>query len=530
MLDNNTLAVDTDMPELLDEDVFSPGATYLSIETPLDRLFAEHRSKKANIENFAKMMDTTGTVALRYFIEATNVGRNGSARMPDFDLDSAVKALDAEYWSAAVRLTDVLDLMPAATRHQWHEQIKEHQTPPFEEASVRETLRSMIADRTRYFAERVDGVFRALSRSHVTNVPQGFGKRMIIASVLDQYGYVNHQKADYVADLRKVIARFMGRDEEASFETNRVIGGIASRKEFGEWKSFDGGAFRMRIYRVGTAHLEVHPLIAYRLNQVLASLYPAAIPEAHRVRPAVKKLKEFVLDYHLVSVSTVRFLIRLRWNSDRHGFFSGDGEPSREAREVLQSIGGVPTPGNRGPALFWSFDYDAAQAIEHIIRTGQIPTEASHQYYPTPADLVDRMLELADVGPEDTVLEPSAGQGNIALRFAPSQITCVELSALHVAVLAGHGLKAECADFLSWETSQRFSRIVMNPPFSQGRAVAHLEKAAKLLAPGGRLVAILPATVRGKEIVPGMCHAWSESLKRRFGSAEVSIALLLLTH
>ena len=529
-MENTAIAGGADALELMDEDVFAQGATYLAIETPLDRLFVEHRNIKANIEQFAQVMQTTGAVALRYFIEATNVDRHASARMPDFDVELAVKALDAEYWSAAVRLTDVLDLMPAATRHEWGEQIREHKTPPFEESSVRETLRAMIADRSRYFAERVDGVFRSLSRSHVTNVPQGFGKRMIIAAVLDRYGFINHQKADYIADLRKVIARFMGRDEEVSYETSRAIGAIVDRNNFGQWQTFDGGSFRMRIYRVGTAHLEVHPLIAYRLNQVLASLYPAAIPEAHRARPPQKKLKEFDLDFNLVSVSTIRFLSRLRWNPDRRGFFSGEGEPSRETREVLQAIGGAPTPGSRAGSLFWSFDYDAGPAIEHIIRTGQIPTEASHQFYPTPADLVDRMVDLAEVDASDTVLEPSAGQGSIALRFDPSQITCVEISALHVAVLAGRGLKAICADFLAWESPETFSRILMNPPFSKGRAVAHVERAAGMLSPGGRLVAILPATVRGQEIVPGMRHEWSEPLKRRFGSAEVTIGILVLTH
>jgi hypothetical protein len=47
---------------------------------------------------------------------------------------------------------------------------------------------------------------------------------------------------------------------------------------------------RIRIYRgVGTAHLEINPEIAYRLNGVLANLYPLAIPAQFRARPKSRR-------------------------------------------------------------------------------------------------------------------------------------------------------------------------------------------------------------------------------------------------
>jgi len=521
----NAVEVNENAPQVLAEDeVFNPSSTYLAIETPLDRLFAEHHAMKSEIERLAERMAGGFGGALYYFLNAEKVASGRHCSMPDFEVGPAVNALDAEYWSKAVKLTDVLDVMPAGTRLEWAEQIQKHSTPPFEEETVRETLRTLITDRGRYFAERVDGVFRALSSSHVTNAPQGFGKRMIIANVLDQYRYENYQQCAYVEDLRRVIARFMGRDESVARDTSRDIGAMVRANEFGVWKSFDGGAFRLRIYRVGTAHVEVHPLISYRLNQVLASLYPLAIPPEHRTAP--KKIpKEFELDYVLVSASTIQFLRSLRFEPDRRRIWSRE-IPGKEALRVLEALGGVSAQkGNRS----FCFEYDPMQAIQHVLRTGQLPTEVSHQFYPTPDDVVDRLIAMADVTCGMTVLEPSAGTGNIAKRFASSQVTCVEISALHAEILKGHGFEVHCADFLVWEGTRVFDRIVMNPPFSQGRAALHVQRAAQWLGPEGRLLAVLPASMNGKEVVSGMQHEWTEPIRGQFGGANVTVVILCLS-
>jgi 16S rRNA G1207 methylase RsmC len=90
------------------------------------------------------------------------------------------------------------------------------------------------------------------------------------------------------------------------------------------------------------------------------------------------------------------------------------------------------------------------------------------------------------------------------------------------------------ADFIKWaddaqRQGRRWDRIVMNPPFSDGRAQAHIEAAAQLLAPGGRLVAVLPAGVRGKEVLPGLRHEWSGPHHNAFAGTSVSVAILVAT-
>ena len=51
-------------------------------------------------------------------------------------------------------------------------------------------------------------------------------------------------------------------------------------------------------------------------------------------------------------------------------------------------------------------------------------------------------------------------------------------------------------DFLATEPTQTYSVVIMNPPFSGGRDMAHIQHAMRWLVPGGRLVAIASTSWR----------------------------------
>lgn len=68
----------------------------------------------------------------------------------------------------------------------------------------------------------------------------------------------------------------------------------------------------------------------------------------------------------------------------------------------------------------------------------------------------------------------------------------------------------------------------MNPPFAGGRAQMHVEAAARLLSPGGRLVAVLPASMRGKDLLPGFDHHWSSVFENEFAGTSVAVVILVV--
>lgn len=170
--------------------------------------------------------------------------------------------------------------------------------------------------------------------------------------------------------------------------------------------------------------------------------------------------------------------------------------------------------------------------------TSDIST-AEQFFAPTPPSLAKKAVEMAAIQPHHRCLEPSAGTGAIADTIDPrrdgtyDRVWCVEVSDLNCQVLSGKGYaRVTCADFLEWSEGwggESFDRILMNPPFSQGRWKAHLERAATLLAQDGILVAILPASARGKDLLPGFIHEWSEIYENQFAGASVSVAILKAT-
>ena len=118
-------------------------------------------------------------------------------------------------------------------------------------------------------------------------------------------------------------------------------------------------------------------------------------------------------------------------------------------------------------------------------------------YFPTPEPLGLKMVEWANVKPGEKILEPSAGHGAIA-RYFPEDTarTLVEPSEdlAARAALTSTGARVEVKPFEALDIVNKFDAIVMNPPFGVGgkTAVEHIEKAAKHLKNGGRIVALVP--------------------------------------
>ena len=539
-------------PADMADEFFAPSTT-----GAVELLLAQHDALRRQIGEIAGFMAARlDGGAIEYFLEGNRSEERGrtslqmSARQL-FDEAGALKALDSAFWSKALALTDVLDAMPQKRRSEWHEAIRTHQVPAFDAETVRSTLTALLGDRSKFFAERVDGIFRGLSGEHVTNSPAAFGKRMIVARVLTQYDTVDHERAGLINDLRTVIARFMGRDEPRHSSTQPVIQRL--RGHWGEWVPLDGGALRIRLYKKGTAHLEVHPDMAWRLNQVLASIYPLAIPPEFRTKPK-RRVREFdlirrplpfkVVDA-LASLEEASYRVpeaeRRNWRDEgwrrlqksrrfKYGAASSK-EALQEAEQILASIGGVKQPEGH-----WLFDYEPGEVLSEIVTSGCLPDQRAHQFYPTPRWLAERLVEAASVEPAHLVLEPSAGMGGLAELLPKPGTVCVEVSPLHCEILKAKGFNTVADDFLVWaeqqlKTTARFDRVVMNPPFSEGRWEVHLQAAAAMVKPGGKLAAILPSSARTRaaELLPGMAVECHGQFDDAFPGASVSVVLVTAT-
>ena len=505
-----------------DTEFFAPASSDL-----LNGILADYKLRRTYIDQIAEIITGDLGGCVHYFIDGC---REDSRYSPSvhklFERKTAYAALNSDFWSRTLAMTDVYDCMPQARRDAWNKQIQDMTCVDFTEDAVRPTIESLLAMRGQYLAERVDGIFRNLSGLHVTNSPAAFGKRMIISYALSYYG----DKTGYINDLRCVIAKFMGRDTPKHYASRGLVDSL--KHSTGVWHTVDGGALRIRLYKKGTAHLEVHPEMAWRLNAILASMYPHAIPSEFRTKPK-KQVKAFAmmsrpLPFAVLEVIADGRFRRSSWNQFEFGYGTDKSSGAyQEALRVLMSIGGVQ---NKSGHV--EFDYDSQPAIREIINTGCIPDQKSHQYYPTPESIARMVIELADIGPNDAILEPSAGQGGLADFLPKERTTCVEISELHCKILESKGLHAKKADFLMYANANRgfeFDRVVMNPPFSENRWRAHLDAAYGLLKQGGRLVAVLPASAKNKVELLGCEMSWSGTYSGEFAGTGVSVVILTAT-
>ena len=164
------------------------------------------------------------------------------------------------------------------------------------------------------------------------------------------------------------------------------------------------------------------------------------------------------------------------------------------------------------PDFAWTDSDDTAiAALKALLELGALPPEDPAKvqinrlendligckipgYFPTPANLASRIVELADIAPGHLVLEPSAGKGNLAeaIRTAcpEAQIQCLEVDWNLRKILKLKGFSLVGDDFLKFAPERQFDRIVMNPPFEDGQDCLHIRRAFDCLAPGGKLVSI----------------------------------------
>jgi predicted RNA methylase len=280
---------------------------------------------------------------------------------------------------------------------------------------------------------------------------------------------------------------------------------------WGQWVWIDGYSWAIKAFKNGNVHVRLHPEMVYRLNMVLASLYPQALAPEALAKPK-RRPKSVQLAPDVISFPT---LVVIRDHCKPHQTNRGTWRVEapnwtyqaklaghrKTYDRVMAHLGGVEVSGG------WEFDYCPNGAISDVVRTGVMPERSSHQFYPTPPTVAELVVEAAQLYEGCAVLEPSAGTGNLVAAAKRAAKGCnfvaVEAAALHVKVLEGRFRRPDCGgtvevwheDFLVLDCkalSGPYDRVIMNPPFSGGRARAHVEHAATVLRPGGVLVAVVP--------------------------------------
>ncbi len=154
-------------------------------------------------------------------------------------------------------------------------------------------------------------------------------------------------------------------------------------------------------------------------------------------------------------------------------------------------------------------------------------------FYPTPKSIIDKMLCGIDLKMIQSILEPSAGSGNIveALRQKEKfytthynkfafDIDCIEADQNLQHILKGKGFRIVHNDFLTYNTMKEYDLIIMNPPFSNG--CKHLLKALEMQQRnGGTVICLLNA-----ETLKNLCTNERKDLQRKLIEYDAKIEFI----
>jgi predicted RNA methylase len=157
--------------------------------------------------------------------------------------------------------------------------------------------------------------------------------------------------------------------------------------------------------------------------------------------------------------------------------------------------------------------------------------QQTFQSFYTPTDIADRIAALAELCPDHTLLEPSAGEGALVYAAAKAGVQEKNMTAIEINPLCRGKLKyiagtVVIGDFLSIQPPHedlKFDRVIMNPPFQDKGCEKHVRQALRFLRPGGRLVSIVLAGNREHEALLPITDEWIDLPEGSFKSAGTSV-------
>jgi len=170
-----------------------------------------------------------------------------------------------------------------------------------------------------------------------------------------------------------------------------------------------------------------------------------------------------------------------------------------DVNKILDALGGKWNREERAHV----FTVDPEERLDEALLTGQATHQRQEfQCFSTPAELAERLVEMAEIEKDHLVLEPSAGSGRI-VNFICAEVHFCEIQddlAEEVIQREGTGpgswgLTRVGTDFLRYEPGPIYDRIVANPPFTKQQDITHVTHMLQLLTRGGILVSVMSNSI-----------------------------------
>jgi len=157
--------------------------------------------------------------------------------------------------------------------------------------------------------------------------------------------------------------------------------------------------------------------------------------------------------------------------------------------KVLENLGGKWSRKQKAHL----FDTNVSDRIDNVLLTGEmVNPKKEWQFFETPHKLAQQLVDMANIQPWESVLEPSAGKGAIARIISEEPpCDCIEMNPENREYLLENKFSLVGDDFLQW--NKGYDVIVANPPFTKQQDITHVLHMIKLAR--RRVVSVMSASV-----------------------------------
>lgn len=178
-------------------------------------------------------------------------------------------------------------------------------------------------------------------------------------------------------------------------------------------------------------------------------------------------------------------------STEKRGYEYKTGAELEKAKKIFAAITALMNNANPKNE---KEEQEKAKNIEIKKLENEVRFQKIDGFFPTPKTICNQMVELADIQPNDTILEPSAGIGSIAEaireNYPNNKLDVCEWMYNLREILTLKGFNVVGED--TFKLKGKYDVIIMNPPFEKGADIDHVTFCYNnLLAPGGKLVAIM---------------------------------------
>jgi hypothetical protein len=198
-------------------------------------------------------------------------------RSPADDLKKTLQlGIDCAAWQYLMSESGLRSLMDSDARKKWDESVRAGEVPEFTEANVRSTFGMLHDARGEMFERGVIACFKGLAWDYKTNLPQKFGKRIVMTYLT---GWHSYEKCNQLDDLMRVLSILDGKPEpDHRNGISTLLAGACNgyKRENG---TFENDYLSIRTFKNTNGHITFkRPDLVERMNKIIAKHYPGALP------------------------------------------------------------------------------------------------------------------------------------------------------------------------------------------------------------------------------------------------------------